>query len=335
MFVVRLHGMHEDDRRRKRMLMDPDNATGASEQPADDLRAVKGIGRETARRLHDAGLGTFIDLARHSASEIATKAHVPVPRVEREDWIGQARELAERSSRTGAEGSETAIDDAEHRESFILRLTLDDDNKVIRTLVTHVRSEREAPPWAGWDTAQLLEFLSEYCDLGEKAEATPTGGTVASAASVGDPEPARQAIAATGKPELAPLTPPPPSEVWLRELEVVSATSGAPQRSLNAGEPFAVRLAFDLQGAEAVSRAPLAYTASIFARTMGESRRQPETVGEDAGTLEGTGRAILEVRSTGLPPGTYRLEGTLRLRDPDSTRPRRLATLKGGLLQVY
>ena len=35
-----------------------------------------------------------------------------------------------------------------------------------RTVVTHVRSEREAPSWAGWDTAQLLEFLSEYVDLG-------------------------------------------------------------------------------------------------------------------------------------------------------------------------
>jgi hypothetical protein len=312
--------------------MDPDEASAASEQPADDLRAVRGIGRETARRLHDAGVRTFADLARHSPSEIATKARVQAPRVEREDWIGQARELADRPSPADAEGPEIASDDTEHRESFILRLSLDDDNKVIRTVVTHVRSEREAPSWAGWDTVQLLEFLSEYVDLGEEAEARPA----AAAATAGEPEPARPAGAAAGEPKPALPTLPLPSEVRLRELDVVPAASGAPQWSLRADEPFAVRLAFDLQGAEAVSRAPLAYTVSIFARSLGESRRQTETVGENDGTLEGTGRATLEVlRSTGLPPGTYRLEGTLHLRDPDSARPPRLVTLKGGLLQVY
>jgi hypothetical protein len=314
--------------------MDPDDATGAGEQPADDLRAIRGIGRETARRLRDAGVRTFTDLARHSPSEIATKARVSVQRVEGEDWIGHARELAERSLRTGAEGAETAIDEAEHRESFILRLTLDDDNTVIRTLVTHVRSEREAPAWAGWDTAQLLEFLSEYCDLGEEAEATPTGGAVPSAASVGEPEPARPAVAAAGKPAPAPLTPPPPSEVQLGELEVVSAATGASQWSLEAGEPFAVRLAFDPQVAEESGREPLAYTVSIFARTLGESPRRTETVGEVAGKLPGTRLPTLGVLSSGLPRGIYRLEGAVRLLEADSARPRRLVTLEGGLLQV-
>jgi Helix-hairpin-helix domain len=176
------------------MLMDPDEAGGVG----DDFQAVRGIGRETARRLYDAGVRTFADLASHSPSEIATKARVQASRVEREDWVGQARERAGRSSRTGAEEPETAIDNGEHRESFILRLTLDDDNKVTRTVVTHVRSEREAPAWAGWDTAQLLEFLSEYCDLGQEAEATPTGGTLASAASAAEPEPVRPATAAAG-----------------------------------------------------------------------------------------------------------------------------------------
>ena len=314
--------------------MDPDEASGASEQPADDLRAIRGIGRETARRLYDAGVRTFADLARHSPSEIASKARVQASRVEREDWSGQARVLAERPSHTGAEGPETAIDEAEHRESFVLRFTLDDDNKVIRTLVTHVRSKREAPPWAGWDTFQLLEFVSEYCDLGEEAEVTPTGGTAVSAASVSESEPAQPAIAAMGKPPPAPPTPILPTYVRLAELEVVSAAPGASQRLLRAGEPFTVRLAFDLQEAEAWGRAPLAYTVSISARTLGESRRRTETVGEDAGTLGKTGRPALEVRSTGLPPGTYRLEGSLRLRDPDSAGPHRLITLKGGLLQV-
>ena len=310
--------------------MDPDDASVAGEQSADDLRAVRGIGRETARRLYEAGVRTFADLARHTSSEIATKARVHAPRVQREDWIGQARELAERSSPADAEGPEIASDATEHRESFILRLTLDDDNKVIRTVVTHVRSEREAPSWAGWDTAQLLEFLSEYVDLGGEAEARPA----AAAATAGEPELAPPAVAAGGEPEPAPPTPPLPSEVRLRELEVVPTASGAPQWSLEADEPFTVRLAFDLQGTEPSSRAPLAYNVTIVARTVGESRRQTQTVGESDGMLGGTGGAAVELRSAGLPPGIYRLDGALRLREPDPARPDRLVTLEGGLLQV-
>lgn len=312
------------------MLMDPDDASATSEQPADDLRAVRGIGRETARRLYEAGVRTFADLALHTPSEIATKARVQASRVEREDWIGQARGLADRSSRVNAEEPEIASDATEHRESFILRLTLDEDNKVVRTGVTHVRSGREAPSWAGWDTAQLLELLSEYVDLGKETEARPA----VAAATAGEPELALPAVAAVGEPQPALPTPPLPSEVRLRELEVVSTASGIPQWSLEAGEPFVVRLAFDLQGTEPSSRAPLAYNVTIVARTVGESRRQTRTVGARDGTLGGTGGAAVEVRSPGLPPGVYRLEGALRLREPDPVRPHRLVTLEGGLLQI-
>jgi hypothetical protein len=311
--------------------MDANDASAGSRQPADDLRAIRGIGRETARRLHEAGVRTYADLARQTPRELAAKARVQGARIKREDWIGQARELAERSASAEAEGPEIAGEDAEHRESFILRLTLDDDNKVIRTAVTHVRSERESPSWAGWDTAQLLAFLSEYVDLSEEPE---VGGAAAAVGTGVDAEPAQPPVAAAGQPAPTPPTPQPPGEVGLRALEVVSAASGASQRLLASGEPFTVRLRLDRQGAEAPSRAPLAYAITIVARTVGERRRQAETVGETDGTLDGGGGAAVEVPCTGLPPGIYRLEGAVRLRDPDSARPRHLLTLEGGLLQV-
>lgn len=309
--------------------MNRDDPNAASEQPTDDFTAIRGIGRETARRLHEASVRTFADLAGYSSSEIATKARVSVQRVERDDWIGQARELAEVPSPASAEEPETPSGNGEHPESFLLRLTLDDDNRVIRTVVQHATSKREGPPWVGWDTGRLLEFLSEYVDLAGEGDGMPTGD----AASASEPEPAHPATATTGELEPALPTPPSPGKIRLREVDVISTASGTPQWSLKAGEPFAVRLAFDLQGAPS-SGAPLGYTVGIFARTVGESRRQTRAVGEDKGTLGETGEFTLEIRSTGLPLGTYRLEGALRLYEPSSSTPHRLVALEGGLLEV-
>lgn len=296
--------------------MDPDDAS-ASQPPADDLREIKGIGRGIAQRLQDAGVRTFVQLAGHAPVELATKAGVPTSRVTRERWIDQARALAERSAVADHDGPRTA-EDAERRESFVLRLTLDEDGRVGRTSVTHVRSGQEAPPWAGWDTARLLKFLSEYVDLSLQERQRPT------------PEP-QQRPAPGDQGRVAPAIVP-PSEIQVRDLEVLTAAAGSSQRSLEAGEPFAVRMRLDPVGAGASAGAQLSYAVTVVARTVGEPRRHTRTVGAATGTVAAGGD--LEVRSTGLPSGIYRLNGAVRVRQPGSDLPHRLVTVQGGLLQV-
>lgn len=286
--------------------MDPDDPSG-SQPPADDLQEIKGIGRGLARRLQDAGVRTFAEVAGHTPAELAAKAAVPTSRITRERWIPQARVLAERSAVAGGDGPGTA-DAAERRESFVLRLTLDEDGRVGRTSVTHVRSGQEAPPWAGWDTARLLGFLSGYVDLSERPRPTPQ--------DQGRPAPA---VA-------------PPGEIRVRDLEVLPGAVGSSQRSLEAGEPFAVRMRVDPVGAGTSAGTQLFYVVTVVARTVGEPRRQTRTVGEATGTLAAGGD--LEVRSTGLPPGIYRLDGAVRVCQPGSDLPQRLVTVQGGLLQV-
>jgi hypothetical protein len=294
--------------------MDPDDAS-ASQSPADDLQEIKGIGQGIAQRLQAAGVRTFAELAGHAPAELAAKAGVPTSRVTREGWIAQASALAERSAVADSDGRGTVdADEVERRESFVLRLNLDEDGWVGRTSVTHVRSGREAPPWAGWDTARLLEFVSEYVDLSPQESQRP------------GPEP-QQRPARQDQGQVVPATER-TGEIQVRDLEILPEAGGGAQRSLEADEPFLVRLRLDPVGAGT----QFSYAATVVARTVGEPRRQTRTVGEAAGTLTADGH--LEVQSIGLPPGIYRLDGAVRVRRPGLDLPHRLVAIQGGLLQV-
>ena len=63
---------------------------------ADDLRALRGVGRSIERILNDQGITTYRQLAELDGAELErVRAALPDfrARIEREDWVGQAREL--------------------------------------------------------------------------------------------------------------------------------------------------------------------------------------------------------------------------------------------------
>lgn len=320
---------------------DEAGAEAAREEPTDDLKRIKRISREAERRLHAADVRTFAVLALMSPDEIAEIVSLSAQRIARENWTDQARKLAEERSPAGIEQSGDSSEERHRYETFTVRLSVSEANQVINTTVTRVTDNREAR-WAGWQTSRLLEFVSEYANLAEgegtvpppaEAQPTPTAPVAAEAAPA--PADIRPEVPAAPKPE-GQVTPPPspaPAPVGrLREPEVVSLASGQPQRLLADAEPFTVRLMLDLQEAGASGEEPLEYTATISAKRFDGGRWQ--TAGRGSGTLTGTGTAIVETRSDGLPPGFYLLEVTVRLRRPTSGQPPRLLSAAGGLLEV-
>jgi len=60
------------------------------ERPPDDLTILRGIGPAFAERLHQAGIRTFAQLAQLTPEEAAALCRVPLGRVLRNDWVGQA-----------------------------------------------------------------------------------------------------------------------------------------------------------------------------------------------------------------------------------------------------
>jgi predicted flap endonuclease-1-like 5' DNA nuclease len=74
----------------------PAGLVAARDEQADDLKLIKGIGRQNEARLHGLGIWHFDQIAAWTAENVEwTGGYLAFPgRIEREDWVGQAKALA-------------------------------------------------------------------------------------------------------------------------------------------------------------------------------------------------------------------------------------------------
>ena len=127
-------------------------------QPYDDLETINGIGSSVAQRLNKSGIRTFEQVAALTPVQIAELIdHVPARRIIKENWIGQAHQLAAKSSRH-------ANPDHQHYATFTLEFLLDEHQAVRRTQVRHVQSGA-GETWANWDEKRLLSFVANQGKL--------------------------------------------------------------------------------------------------------------------------------------------------------------------------
>ena len=88
-------------------------------QATDDLKKIRGVGRQIEIRLHNLGVHSFAQIAAWNAKdrkEWGSRLAFP-GRIEREDWVGQAKKLARgketRFSRRVARGEVPSSNDEE------------------------------------------------------------------------------------------------------------------------------------------------------------------------------------------------------------------------------
>lgn len=113
-----------------------------------------------------------------------------------------------------------------------------------------------------------------------------------------------------------------------RARRVSSAVVSVERTLLRSAEPFAMTMAIDL--ADLASHADrLAYSAVVVARPLTGGPKR--TVAQAEGLIAITSSTI-SIDAAGLPPGAYRLEGAVSLREPGSDRPVDLTALAEGLL---
>ena len=101
-----------------------------------------------------------------------------------------------------------------------------------------------------------------------------------------------------------------------------------PGTALAAGERFLLTLSLDLDPDAAVPDR-LAYSAVVVARPLTGGPKR--TVAHADGLLPG-GTTTIQVDGEGLPPGTYRIEGAVSLREPGADPPDGMAVLVDGLI---
>jgi hypothetical protein len=324
---------------------------------ADKLRLINGIGPAVEKRLNGIGIFTFAQLAALSSADIAAAvaglAGLSAERIIKQDWIGQARKLAEESTSSEAQKyvepvGELSTPQEEHDQAgipleepqkdnktmaskgqfhpatFTVELLLDEDNEVYSTYIMHVQSNREQT-WTGWEKTQLVDFL----DQSILVKVTPEEPVLANAE---EPEYAPAVVV-----ESTPLTTYPElvGTLHLRDLMIIGAESADPRRILSRDQPFDVYLTLDLSELTVPSNIPLNYRASIYAKSRGS--RSGQVVGEVEGTIKPADTVTINVEGTPLAEGTYKLAATVIVALPGTKLTIKPGTTDsiGDVIQVY
>ena len=148
----------------------------STEQPpnaADDFKLIKGIGRAMERRLHQAGIRTYTQLAGSTPAELASifagMIGMSVERIVQENWIGQARSLSPEPASAERQSEASPPGNGQHYATFTVELLLDDRNAVRRTRVAHVQGTSK-DTWAGWQEERLIRFVAAHAGLQSQRE---------------------------------------------------------------------------------------------------------------------------------------------------------------------
>jgi hypothetical protein len=279
-------------------------------QAGDDFQKIVGIGVGIERRLHDAGILTYQDLAEHSPEQIAASlagmAGLSSARIASQDWTGQARQLA------GSASSSLPSEPSQTYASFHIELLLDVDNSVRRTKVHHHQSEIDQA-WAGWDEDRLLALLRDHIPL----PASPQPAEAVDLQSSAAPATAKPETAAPSgdQPEAAHLLMSLPSSS-LRADNLGLSRRGQRSRSWPVGEPTSISFTLWVNRTSRLRAATVDFAADITARsTLGDNQRWP------LGTVQGAVRVdeplSVELAGPPLPRGLYRLEARVLIYPAD------------------
>jgi hypothetical protein len=275
-------------------------------QAGDDFQQIQGIGAAIDRRLHDAGILTYRDLAALTPEQIAASlagvAGLSPARIASQDWAGQAGRLA------GPVAPPLPSEPDQRYASFHVEFLLDVDDSVRRTKVHHHQSGTDAA-WAGWDEGRLLALLrdhiphmssqlpAEAADVPSSAAPTAaepetaarSGAQLGEAVSSGD-QPDRavpsgdqpdRVIPSRDGPEAADLPVGLPSSA-LRVDYLGLTREGQRSRSWAPGEPTSVGFILRVSRTGMPEAANLDFTADVTASSvLGDNRRWP------LGTVQG------------------------------------------------
>jgi hypothetical protein len=308
---------------------EPRQSTSA-DHTGDDFQKIAGIGQAIERRLHDAGILTYQDLAVRTPERIAASltdvAGLSSARIASQDWAGQAGRLV------GPSASPLPSEPDQTYASFHIELLLDVDGSVRRTKVHYYQSEKDSEKdeaWPGWDEGRLIALLSGHIPAlapRQPAEA-PQQPAEAPQQPAEAPGPPSSATPATDQQEAAA---PSGSEMETAELPVSLPSSflrienlgltREGQRSHRYAPDESTTIGFTLRVTHASTQAAtFDFTADVTASSeLGDNQRQL------LGTAQGAVRAgeplPVELAGPPLPRGLYRLEATVAIYPADHTR---------------
>jgi hypothetical protein len=271
-------------------------------ESGDDFQKIAHIGRTRAERLRKAGIFTYDNLARRSPEEIASATGISAELIARENWIGQARELA------GPPPEESAP--RPHHLTFHVDVLVEPDNRVRQTKVRHHQTNA-SDDWPGWDEEKLLSFLRAHVPLPAASAPADASGPEPAHPQAPDQAPASAPAEPTSPPApSAPARQRPPA--WSLSIEELAPVHGDQRRyARGPSEPVSARLTMRINPAGTLSHDTFDYSARITARTFGG--RDRSLLGSATGTIRVSEPASVTVTGPALPVGQYGLVATVEI----------------------
>lgn len=282
----------------------------------DDFKLITGIGPAIERRLHEAGIVTYNQLAGLKDEAIAEQlqglAGMSPERIREQEWIRQARELAGLDSLVEETPNATEAN-GQHYATFTVELLLEKTNEVRRTRVVHVQ-DRDTETWAGWDATRLLQFMEEQAGFPPAPALTPSAKS-----ETDGPRETERGTALTGV-------------VQVREVELLRDDVPVSSHLVSRDQPFDVRLVLDMETAQIPTNAALRYSAQLYAKGLRDGRRH--ILGQANGETPAAESLVIQVpaRASQMTGGAYRLEADIALRAPSGSEI--LTSIPGTLVQL-
>lgn len=294
----------------------------------DDFKLIRGIGPVIERKLIDAGVKTYAQLARMSPAKLASIFSeftlLSEERITQQDWVGQARLLAENyPSKSTGEELDDATHNGQHYAVFTVELLLDKMNAVRRTRVMHVQSQEENT-WAGWDENRLVTYFIEKAELPQSlSDAAPLSSEL-DMQTIQNLEGMR-----LGEGKLS-------GNLQLKSLEARLAGFDREITSISQYQPVDLHLTLDLTQVESTLSPQIKYAVTVYSKNLKNSSLY--TIGEAEGTVENADDIKIVIKGSQLPVGAYRLEAIAMVSPPsDDSRkhPSLMAIYEGQIVEVY
>jgi hypothetical protein len=320
--------------------------------PADDLKLIRGIGQAIEKRLHEAGIHTFAQIATLSLDDlISLVPGYSSEQIARQDWIHQASLLSLQSKHPDARPKKSTNGGHQHYENYTIEFLLDQNGNTRRTRVVHIQSGR-GDTWAGWEDARLLTFLGGHIPSKEEKQ-IPEG--IVTSSGLNSTHRADHDLSNREPNFSVPIKPDPPISFDVREgrvartstlsnpdgmlrltnLEIIPCDSTGNIHIFQHNFPCTIQIYMDLTALDALGTQYPAYTTMIFVKNLGGSR---QFLVKASGCLGISKSEKIKIPNVRLPIGIFRLEAcvTVILNGLSAEYHSRLsASLKGDLLQVY
>lgn len=329
----------------------------AVQRHSDDLKHIRGIGSVTEQRLHKAGIRSFAQLAAMTPDRLAKSTGLPVHRIIKGNWVGQARKLERQKTKPHRVKSASTARDRQHYATFTIELLLNEDNSVRRTRIVHIQGSVDEV-WPDWDGARLVSFLATQAGLhvGSLELTTPSalvkppeqslkaalgssGNELAlSTESVLSPAPGTTGLTDSVEVGLPPLADKTNLDTvpQVNTLVTVPCELVIPQGMICAGQVFSVHFSLELNELQRSTHTSLIYAVEVWAKKLGE--RSHQLAGEKKGNLTPGDKFLCTVEAVITSQGTYRLEAIATLRQQDKEPLPQysfVAAQRSRLLQVY